>query len=117
MPTPRWVRGTDRQVPHHDAGLQAERTSMAWQRTALGVGAVSALLLHETGGRLLAALPGILGLAGATILLVLTEVRYEYTVHHVGAGRDPVAAPIVAVLAGTVTMLAVLTIALIIVEG
>ncbi len=90
---------------------------MAWQRTALGVGGVSALLLHETGGRLVAALPGLLGLVVAVILLVLTEVRYEYTVHRVGAGRDPVAAPLVRLMAGTVALLAVLSIGLILVQG
>ncbi len=90
---------------------------MAWQRTALGVGGVSSLLLHETGGGFLAALPGLLGLGVAAALLVLTEVRYEHTVHRVGAGRDPSAAPLVKLLAGAVAVLAVLAIGLIMVQG
>ena len=90
---------------------------MAWQRTALGVGAVSALLLHETGGRPLEALPGLIGLGVAAILLVLTEVRYEAAVHQVGAGRDLAAPRLVALLAATVSMLAVLAIGLILVKG
>ncbi len=90
---------------------------MAWQRTALGVGGVSALLLHETDGRLVAALPGLAGLVVAVVLLVLTEVRYEYTVHRVGTGRDPVAAALMRLTAATVALLAVLAITLILVEG
>lgn len=114
---PRWLRGSDRRVPHHDSGLQAERTAMAWQRTALGVGAVSALLLHRTGGGLLEAVPGLLGLGVAVLLLVLTEVRYEITVHRVGRGRDTAAAPLVGLLAGTVALLAVLAAGLLLVQG
>ncbi len=112
-----WFRGGDRSKPHHDAGLQAERTAMAWQRTALGVGGVSALLLHEAGGRFWAAVPGLLGLGVTAALLVLTELRYEHTVHRVGVGRDPSAARLALVLSATVTTLAVLAIGLIIVEG
>ncbi len=117
MASPRWWRGSDRELPHHDAGLQAERTAMAWQRTALGLGGVAALLLHDTGGRPLAALPGMLGLGVATLLLVATEVRYEHTVRRVAAGRDATAARLVRILAATVALLSVTAICLILVEG
>ncbi|GAA2142577.1 hypothetical protein GCM10009844_13890 [Nocardioides koreensis] len=103
----------DRSGQSRDAGLQAERTAMAWQRTALGVGGVSALLLHQTGGRLLGALPGLLGLLVALVLLVLTELRYEQTLRRVDAGETPSDAVPILVLACTVTGLAVSAIALI----
>ena len=109
----RRLRSRDRQAPHHDAGLQSERTAMAWQRTALGVGGVSALLLHQTGGRLFAALPGLTGLGLATALLVLSEWRYERTVSRVEPWPDPLRAPLMLMVALTVSSLAVLAIGLI----
>jgi uncharacterized membrane protein YidH (DUF202 family) len=62
------VNGTD--------GLQAERTAMAWQRTALGLGGVSALLLHHAGGKPLPSVPGAAGLLAALVVLLLVEARY-----------------------------------------
>lgn len=110
-----WRRG--RLGPHHDAGLQSERTAMAWQRTALGVAGVSALLLHQSGGRLGAAWPGLTGLALATFLLVLSEWRYERSVSQIDPWSDPLRAPLMLMLAFTVSSLAVLAIGLIIVTG
>ena len=114
---PRWLLHSDRDEPHHDAGLQTERTAMAWQRTALGVGGVSALLLHQSGGRLLSALPGLFGLAMATTLLVLSELRYERTASRVGSGADPVDARLLLLLAVTVSLISVLAIGLILIQG
>lgn len=114
---PRWSQSSDRAVPHHDAGLQAERTAMAWQRTALGVGGISALLLHQTGGKLLEALPGTLGLAMATTLLVLSELRYERTTSRIGAGAAFTSPRLLLLLALTVSLLAVASVGLIIVQG
>ena len=107
----------ERDEPHHDAGLQAERTAMAWQRTSLGVAGVSAMLLHQTQGRLLAALPGVLGLVLATTLLVLSELRYERTTARVGAGANPVDARLMLLLAGTVTLLAAMALGLVVIQG
>ncbi len=90
---------------------------MAWQRTALGLGGVSALLLHQTGGRLLPALPGLLGLAMATALLVLGERRYERTVAQIASHQHPADARLPLLLAGTVSLLAVTAIWLILARG
>ena len=90
---------------------------MAWQRTALGVAGVSALLLHQTGGRLVATLPGLLGLGLATMLLVLGELRYEGTTGAIGAGADPVDPRLPLLLAGTVTLLAAMAVGLILLQG
>jgi uncharacterized membrane protein YidH (DUF202 family) len=57
-------------------GLQAERTAMAWQRTALGLGGVSALLLHHAGGKVAPSIPGVAGLLAALGMLLLVEARY-----------------------------------------
>lgn len=48
---------------------------MAWQRTALGIGAVSALLIHHAQGRLKLSVPGAAGLLAALVLLLVVEAR------------------------------------------
>ncbi len=58
------------------SGLQSERTTMAWQRTALGLGAVSALLLHRAGGDVVTSAPGVAGLLAALAVLVRAETRH-----------------------------------------
>lgn len=60
-----------------DRGLQPERTVMAWQRTVLGLGGVSAMLLHHADGRLGASIPGVVGMLVALGTLVLVEVHHE----------------------------------------
>ncbi len=57
-------------------GLQFERTAMAWQRTALGIGGLSLLLLHRGSGDPVASIPGAAGLLAALTLLLMTEARY-----------------------------------------
>lgn len=59
-----------------DPGLQAERTAISWQRTALSVGAFSALLLHTGGPRLLTRVPGAVALIVSLLLLLVAERRY-----------------------------------------
>lgn len=89
-----------------DAGLQSERTAMAWQRTALVIGGVSALLLH---GRTtwLGAAPGVAGMLCALALLVHTELRYERTVRRVSAGRTTTDPRMLALVSTVATLLAV----------
>lgn len=70
-------------------GLQAERTAMAWQRTALAVAAVAALTLRHAGGDLVRAVPGLLGLGGAVALLVVVDGRYLRAVRHLERGDRP----------------------------
>ncbi len=85
-------------------GLQAERTAMAWQRTALGLGAVSALLLHHADGDLVASAPGVAGLLAALAVLVLAETRY-----HRHGGGQPESAPMGG---GAVRLIAAVTVLL-----
>jgi uncharacterized membrane protein YidH (DUF202 family) len=65
-----------------DAGLQSERTYLAWQRTGLSFAGVGALLVHVAGGvhHPLAAVPGILGLAVGAAVLLGGFVRYRSAV-------------------------------------
>ena len=60
---------------------------MAWQRTALGLGGVAALLLHQAAGNPVTAAPGVAGMLVAVVVLVIAERRYEHTVRRVAAGE------------------------------
>ncbi|MDP2773132.1 MAG: DUF202 domain-containing protein [Nocardioides sp.] len=92
-----------------DPGLQAERTAMAWQRTALGIGGVSALLLHYADGAILTSLPGAAGLLGALGLLLVVEARYVHNSRHGEAGNSPMGRSMVRAVAGGATLLAAAT--------
>lgn len=72
-----------------DPGLQAERTAISWQRTALSVGGFSALLLHTGGPRLLTRLPGALALIVSLLLLLVAERRYVDMVLNIHAESTP----------------------------
>lgn len=99
-----------------DVGLAAERTAMAWQRTALTVAAVSALLVHLADRRLLAAVPGMVGLLGSFALLILGERRYGWSVRKVEAGESPLARRAIRLLAVGVVATAVALVALLAVK-
>lgn len=78
----------------HDAGLQAERTSLAWNRTALSA-AVCALLVVHAGAlahdtALLAV--GLVLLAGASATAVTAYRRRTSIPHAIRSGRNPVQA-------------------------
>ncbi len=90
-----------------DPGLQSERTAMAWQRTALGLGGVSALLLHRSNADPIAVVPGVAGLLVALALLVVTERRYEHTVSRVAAGTPPAGPRLIRTMAGACGALAI----------
>jgi len=76
-----------------DPGLQAERTRLAWQRTALAMGVCAALVLRlgiETGAVLSFVQAALLG--AATILLLGIGVIRERQLAH-GGKRNPQTAP------------------------
>ncbi|SFW91420.1 DUF202 domain-containing protein [Amycolatopsis australiensis] len=87
-----------------DAGAQAERTGLAWRRTALASAACTVLLLHSAAQRHWgASLVPVLLAAATSALLAGVAVRRERALR---AGRPVVmssAVPAVASLAVTVT--------------
>ena len=95
-----------------DPMLQSERTAMAWQRTALGVGGVGALLLHS--GLAVTAVVGALGLLAALVLLVLTETRYERIMSKVEGGEPASHEALIRTVSGAVVLLAVAALVLVV---
>lgn len=112
----RWWPARRRHEPVVDPGLQAERTAMAWQRTALGVGAVGALLVHHAGGLSLETVPGLLALAAALALLLAAERRYVTAVRRVREGLPTTSPALVRSVTATVVLLAVASAALVVAE-
>ena len=116
MPTLRELLAHRRRPePSLDVGLPAERTAMAWQRTALALAGFSALLVHFAQRRVLLALPGLVGLALALALLVQGERRYGWTVRRVEAGETCMAPRLVALLTVGVAVLSAASLALVVV--
>lgn len=77
-----------------DAGLQAERTQLAWSRTALALGGVGGLIVHAgwIGGAPAASAGGAVLVVLALAMYVAGAVRYRVIVRGAAAGRG-VAAP------------------------
>jgi hypothetical protein len=86
---------------------------MAWQRTALGLGGVAALLLHHATDDPLTAAPGVAGMLVALFVLLVAERRYERTVRRVVAGEGAAGVALVRTLAATTVALAVAALILI----
>jgi uncharacterized membrane protein YidH (DUF202 family) len=80
----------DRPQPVLDSGLQAERTRLAWSRTALSFAAVGALLLHNglSRGDPVYGLPGIIALCFAAATYLLGVGRYHATNRRVPRGQS-----------------------------
>jgi len=79
---------------------------MAWQRTALTMAGVSALVLRHAGGDLARAAPGLLGLLGAVALLLVVDGRYLRTIRHVERGDAPLGRRLVRSLTAGCVLLA-----------
>ncbi|HEU4947850.1 MAG TPA: DUF202 domain-containing protein [Kribbella sp.] len=105
-----------RAEPAIDIGLQAERTAMAWQRTALGVAGVSGLLLHVADRSLVASAPGVVGLVAAVVLLGAGDRRYTRTVRRVEDGESPLGLVSVRLVTVGVVTLSVSAVALLAVK-
>jgi uncharacterized membrane protein YidH (DUF202 family) len=95
-----------------DPMLQSERTAMAWQRTALGVGAIGAVLVHS--GSFFSAVVGALGLIVALALLVLTERRYERIMRKVQGGEPASHPALMLAMSAVVVLLAIAALALVV---
>lgn len=96
-----------------DPGLQAERTAISWQRTALSAGAFSALLLHSGGPRLGTRVPGAIALVVSLLLLVVAERRYVDMVINIHAESTPTSPQALRRVSLAVVLIAVLSLGLI----
>lgn len=113
---PRWLRlGRRRAADRLSVGLQAERTSLAWQRTALGVGGVSALLLHDVHRSPVLLVP-VLGLGFALAVLVVAEVRVDQVLTRVRAGGTPARPWLVRATALGTLLLAIAVVVMVVVD-
>jgi putative membrane protein len=86
---------------------QPERTSLAWQRTGLGVLAVAALLAHgavRSGSPLLFALACVTALAGLAVLGALGPLRYRQVRRRLTAGTAMPAPGMAAAVAAAVLL-------------
>lgn len=96
-------------APGSARGLQAERTRLAWQRSALGAGVVALLLLYQavhTGWSVLAAAAA--GIALASLVLAVAGAWRSRRLRTIMPPR-PVSAAVSGAVAGLVTATAVLT--------
>jgi uncharacterized membrane protein YidH (DUF202 family) len=73
------------------AGAQAERTALAWQRTAIGLVVIGLLITRWSATEGFALWPGIaLATCGGLAGVVLVRRRYRRVLHTVSAGESPV---------------------------
>lgn len=91
---------------------------MAWQRTGLGIGAVSALLLHQARGHQVApSVPGAAGLLAALVLLLVVEARNVRSRRDVQSGRSPMGRSLVRAVAVGTFLLALAALAVVLETG
>lgn len=76
------------QAPHDDAGLQPERTSLAWGRTLLVLWVVACIFLRwmQTRGWL-GALLAVLSVFAALYIWMTQRRRYRRSAHAIHTGR------------------------------
>ncbi|MFI6433531.1 DUF202 domain-containing protein [Rhodococcus oryzae] len=87
--------------PSRDIGLQAERTALAWRRTALSATAVTAVVVvHGAAGREwgLSALPFAFSACAALVVVVVSLVKARRRRDDVSAGPRAVAVVSAAVM-------------------
>lgn len=98
-----------------DPGVQAERTRLAWSRTALSFGAVGALMLHNgmSSSNRLYELPGLVGLCAAATTYLIGVRRYHTTIRKVPRRQPMTSVAAVRILTALTTLTVVLALTLI----
>jgi len=94
---------TDHPTPRDDAGLQPERTALAWQRTAISFAAASLLFLRwATQHGPVVTVVVVLAAVTATWLFFSTRTRLRRIAHHFPApGLEPAVDEVLVVTAAT----------------
>src|SRR3546814_12788303 len=81
--------------PGWDPGLQNERTTLAWVRTALSFVAAGTLAGKQTGAGVTFAALVMASLAAAAVMVVTAERRYAHRYDRPAAGQHRVSLPAV----------------------
>ncbi|OZM72892.1 hypothetical protein CFN78_11560 [Amycolatopsis antarctica] len=96
-----------------DAGLQAERTRLAWSRTALSMVVSGALLLHAGlgGAGPLSVVPGVLVMSAAVACYLCGVRRYVHVRAAVRAGRRVTQSGVIRALSASCVLTGLLVLA------
>lgn len=97
---------TDHPSPRDDAGLQPERTTLAWHRTAIAFLASSLLFLRWAGQHgAIVAVVVVMAAATATWIFFDTRTRLRRVAHHFPApGLEPATREVVVVTMATAAL-------------
>src|SRR3546814_19350438 len=101
--------------PGWDPGLQNERTTLAWVRTALSFVAAGTLTGKQTGAGVTFAALVMASLAAAAVLVVTAERRYAHRYDQLAAAPHIVSLPAVTVTAAGTIILGLVSLSIVLI--